>query len=60
MWLFPREWIKLIVKPEDRIPEFFELDGLRRHLDPERWEVTDPTRQWMNAVSKMSDENKQG
>ena len=60
VWLFPRGCINLIITPEKGIPEFFNLDAIRRHLDPERWEETDPSRQWMDAVSKTSNKNKDG
>lgn len=59
-WLFPRGCINLIVTPENGMSEVFDLDAIRQHLDPERWEATDPSRQWMDAVSKMSNTDKEG
>ena len=52
IWDFPRGFVQLIVDV-DRMPlELFNLDIARQQDDPERWEETDPIRNWGAAQSR--------
>lgn len=46
IWLFPRNWMKMIVDVDGRPLEFLDLDQIRKEIDPERWKATDPMRYW--------------
>ncbi len=46
IWLFSRGWINMIITADGRPLEFLDLDQIRQAVDLERWEATDPLRQW--------------
>ena len=46
IWLFPRNWINMIVTVDGKFLELLDLDKIRQAVDPERWKAADPLRQW--------------
>ena len=46
IWLFPRNWMNMIVYVDGRPLEFLDLDQIRKEDDPQKWTATDPLRHW--------------
>ena len=49
IWMFPVEYIQMIVYCDGRPLEFFNLDYVRKHDDPKRWEEISPLKRWGKA-----------
>lgn len=59
IWLFPRGWVKLLVEVNGRPLEIFDLDAVRRAVDPDRWKETDPLGAWKSNIGRSNSSGKE-
>ncbi len=51
IWKFPREYIHMQVYLNGMPYESFNLDYVRKHDNPKRWEETDPMKKWAKKTT---------